>query len=155
MEKKTYLLPHKCQTVGWWLLLLSLISIPVFITLDSHGHLANGGDIGGWVAMFIATCLPYIAIVLVCLSREKVEDEYINHLRVRSVFYVVVFAFIIGMLELASGFISSRLLTVGQMGQVAFYTKILTNPMILAVVYLLLFKGSILINTLKSNKDGQ
>lgn len=146
-------MPHKCQKAGWWLLLVWLVSVILFLTAQSiGGNVADSIETGvaDYLWLFLGTCLPYIAVLLICVSKEKTEDEFINHLRIRSLLWVVAFAFVVGMLSLSLNYSLVRLGTVHQVGMVSMWVNLATNPLTLAVVYLLLFKGSVFINGLKS-----
>ena len=50
--------------------------------------------------MRLIILLPYIAIIFICLSREKQEDEFIRHIRARILAYFAVYylvaSFVIG-----------------------------------------------------------
>lgn len=152
MERKTYLLPHVCQKVGWWMLLVSLLSITMFIAIDSTTGLSNINVALSYLVSILATCLPYLSMGLICLSQEKEEDEYVSHLRMRSLFWVVVFAFAAGIIEQSMNYIFVSFLTIEKRGVLS-YMNFIVNPMSLAIVYVLIFKGSILFNTIKSRKD--
>ena len=78
MNKKSILLPHSCQKLGWCLLALSIL---VFIAQVLFVH-----DID--VAWYFAKASHFIFIVsifLICLSKEKVEDEMISGFRLKSI----------------------------------------------------------------------
>lgn len=103
------LLPYSYKKVGWYTLAVSLILIPalivfVFVIWDKRGDAGfwNGGK-SFWdvyeanTALFrLIILLPYIAIILICLSKEKQEDEFIRHIRVRTLIYFVIIYLIIG-----------------------------------------------------------
>ena len=78
MNKKSILMPHSCQKLGWCLLALSIL---VFIAQVLFVH-----DID--VAWYFAKASHFIFIVsifLICLSKEKVEDEMISGFRLKSI----------------------------------------------------------------------
>ena len=71
-------MPHACQKIGWCLLILSILAEIVkalFVhSIDSAWLFAKGAHI-----IFI------ISIFLICLSKEKVEDEMISGFRLKSI----------------------------------------------------------------------
>lgn len=103
------LLPYSYKKVGWYTLAVSLILIPalivfVFVIWYKRGDAGfwNGGK-SFWdvyeanTALFrLIILLPYIAIILICLSKEKQEDEFIRHIRVRTLICFVIIYLIIG-----------------------------------------------------------
>ena len=81
MNNKSILMPHVCQKVGWWLLLLAalLYVANVFLILTTH-------NIG--IASYLAPSSHLVLIVslfFITLSKEKVEDEMISGLRLKAV----------------------------------------------------------------------
>jgi hypothetical protein len=102
------LLPYSYKKGGWYTLAVSLILIPalivfVFVIWYKRGDAGfwNGGK-SFWdvyeanTALFrLIILLPYIAIILICLSKEKQEDEFIRHIRVRILIYFVLFFLIV------------------------------------------------------------
>lgn len=150
MTKKSLLLPHCFQTTGWWLLAISLVMLGVTLALDMNGN-AQGTAFA--VLAIAGTCLPTLSLLLICVSKERHEDEYVAYLRTRSVLWVVAFAFVVGMIEQSTDYMSVRYLTMQQLGRQHFLMALLTNPALLAVVYLVLFKGALFINKVKISKD--
>ena len=76
-QKKLYLLPHRCQLIGWILVGVSLVfvicSILILENEDEQFTYAAGGMI-----------ISFIGLLLAGLSREKQEDEFTVFLRTRS-----------------------------------------------------------------------
>lgn len=85
---KRFLLPHAFQTVGWLLLLASLVTLAVAMVLDTptadsaaSQPLTRAILIGAQLSIFLIAC-----------SRERVEDEMVSAMRQRalaSVAYVL------------------------------------------------------------------
>ena len=77
-SNKSILMPHKCQKIGWCLLILFVIVMlakALFVhNIDVAWYFAKASH-----ATFI------ISIFLISLSKEKVEDEMISGLRLRSI----------------------------------------------------------------------
>ncbi len=71
-------MPHTCQKIGWCLLILFVIvelANALFVhNIDVAWHFAKASHI-----IFI------VSIFLICLSKEKVEDEMISGLRLKSI----------------------------------------------------------------------
>lgn len=79
MNKKSILMPHSCQKVGWWLLLLFVILLLVNVLLFRRNI-----DVA-WYLAKSAHLTFIVSIFFICLSKEKVEDEMISGLRLRAV----------------------------------------------------------------------
>ena len=71
-------MPHTCQKVGWCLFILSVIAeltkVLFVHNIDVAWYLAKASHI-----TFI------VSIFLICLSKEKVEDEMISGFRLKSI----------------------------------------------------------------------
>ena len=76
-QKKIYLLPHRCQTVGWIIAGVAILGISTsfFLGLDSIQLIRF---------MIYGFLLLYLGLFLVGFSREKTEDEFTLHLRTSS-----------------------------------------------------------------------
>lgn len=106
MNNKSILMPHTCQKVGWCLLILSVIvefAKALFVhSIDVAWYFAQTSHI-----TFI------VSIFLICLSKEKVEDEMISGFRLKAigvttyVFFVLLLVLSI-VLEVKPGFIFSN-----------------------------------------------
>ncbi len=93
MNKKSILMPHSCQKLGWCLLALSIL---VFIAQVLFVH-----DID--VAWYFAKATHITLIVslyFICLSRETVEDEMISGFRLKSI-GITAYAFFVFLLILS------------------------------------------------------
>lgn len=106
MNNKSILMPHTCQKVGWCLLILSVIvefAKALFVhSIDVAWYFAKASHIAFIVSIF-----------LICLSKEKVEDEMISGFRLKAigitayVFFVLLLVLSI-VLEVKPGFIFSN-----------------------------------------------
>ena len=106
MNNKSILMPHTSQKVGWCLLILSVIvefAKALFVhSIDVAWYFAKASHI-----TFI------VSIFLICLSKEKVEDEMISGFRLKAigitayVFFVLLLVLSI-VLEVKPGFIFSN-----------------------------------------------
>ena len=85
-QKKLYLLPHRCQLIGWILVGFSLVFIIGSILILKNGDEQFTYAAGGMV-------ISFIGLMLAGLSREKQEDEFTVFLRTRSALTAVAFMF--------------------------------------------------------------
>ena len=155
METKSYLLPYICQKVGWWLFRVSLVLIACLLILEVSDAV-NNVNIPDWMSettVWLSFAIPYSSIALICLSREKVEDEYISSIRSRSVFIVVVYAFIASLFRSFCYQVGVLLYGASFVGIVAFFSQWLIHPFILAIVFQIIFKGTLIINKIKARND--
>lgn len=98
---KSILLPYRCKKVGWWVLPFSLVLIAVIIVILTTGLLDySAHDIGPTVKFYetvlrLSVLLPYVAAILICLSKEKQEDEFIQQIRTRIIAYFAIYYLVI------------------------------------------------------------
>ena len=81
MKNKTLLMPHTCQKIGWWLLLLMVVVEVAKVILAHTTHNIDSA----WYLAKSAHLLLIISLFLICFSREKVEDEMISALRLKAI----------------------------------------------------------------------
>lgn len=88
MNNKSILMPHSCQKVGWWLLLLIPLVLGFYWILYACYHDTQLFASVNNNSRFI-TMLCYLVIIaasfLICLSKEKVEDEMISQYRLKAI----------------------------------------------------------------------
>lgn len=91
MNNKSILMPHSCQKIGWWLLLLTVLIVVAKIIVLYATHSMD-------VVWYLAKSSHLILIAslfFITLSKERVEDEMISGLRLKAlgltgyVFFVV------------------------------------------------------------------
>ena len=134
MNNKSLLIPHPCKKVGWALFLLS-----VLLTL-ANGMFVHDIHVAWWIAK--ASHIALIAsLFLICLSKEKVEDEMISGLRLKAIgltAYVFFVIFLILSLVLDLNIFSHFSDTLG-----AFLSELLLIilPILLFGLYYVIFKG--------------
>lgn len=154
MNKKSYLLPHACQKAGWWMLLASLVFGLIYVAKET----GNVEDIlldAPAILMFLATGLPFLALMMICISQEKEEDEYIQSLRTRTVFIVVVYDFVVNMIVMSLTNVLVHHIPFDEFAAFHYVTSMCTNLPLLIVIYLVIFKGSLFINQIKMRHDRQ
>ena len=160
MEKKSYLLPHSWQKIGWWLLGASAVGVSILIVFEIIGRLKNWGEVvipelPSLIMVTLVTCVPFLGLLLICLSQEKQEDEFIQCLRSRPLFIVVVYAFVIQMISISLDQFLMAYIPTETLGQLKSIIHYCTNIPLMAVFYLAIFKGMMFVNYLRSKKDGE
>ena len=79
MNTKSILMPHACQKIGWWLLAGSVCGFLVDWLFFARDFDVQCLLVRPLYFTFI------VSIFLICLSKEKVEDEMIAALRLKAV----------------------------------------------------------------------
>ena len=106
MNNKSILMPHICQKIGWGLLLISVL-LNIVMKLFIH-------DIDtAWTIAKVGHFIFILSLFLICMSKEKVEDEMISSYRLRAfgiTFYVffIIFMLVSLILELQPAFLYSK-----------------------------------------------
>lgn len=153
--KKSLLFPYCYQKTGWHLLLLWLTWIAInFILRILH---VSVPEYPLWiydVLLVIYSFLPTVATLMICLSKEKNEDEYIGYIRARSVFFMVIIFFSTLLINVSLTNVGLHICGWSPHGYLMF-SWLYTNPFIITIFYIIIFKGSLLVNWLKTRNDGQ
>jgi hypothetical protein len=85
-QKKLYLLPHRCQLIGWILVGVSLVfAVGCLLFIKGQSDRETYAGLG--------VILSFIGLSLAGLSRERQEDEFTVFLRTRSALTAVAFMF--------------------------------------------------------------
>lgn len=153
MEKKSFLLPYVCQKIGLALLVLFIL----FVLLEVFAN-GNTIEIPDWMTTPLAWTLytlPAISIMLICLSKEKNEDEYICYIRGRVVFIVAAIGFIASMITHVFTIGAAQLYGPFAVGSIFSYAWWFTNALPLSLLYILIFKATLFINWLKTRGNGE
>lgn len=93
MNTKSILMPHACQKIGWWLLAGSACGFLVDWLFFARDFDVQCLLVRPLYFTFI------VSIFLICLSKEKVEDEMIAALRLKAV-GITAYAFFVFLLVL-------------------------------------------------------
>ena len=106
MNNKSILMPHSCQKVGWFLLILSVIAEVAKVLLVHNIDVA-------WYFAKVSHIIFIVSIFLICLSKEKVEDEMISGFRLKSIgmtayVFFILLLIISVVLEIKPGFFFSN-----------------------------------------------
>lgn len=133
--KKQHLLPFPWQKAGYALLLAGIVLSAIFYIPEVlRGEYGTADNPVGTLSFFVL--LPLSAIIL-CFSRERVEDERIEELRMRSVsITAVVFVILLFVRPIVSFFLA-RLFPAGVLGK---WHLIFSSAWWMLFVYLLIFK---------------
>lgn len=85
-QKKLYLLPHRCQLIGWILVGVSLVfAVGCLLFIKGQSDRETYAGLG--------VILSFIGLFLAGLSRERQEDEFTVFLRTRSALTAVALMF--------------------------------------------------------------
>lgn len=135
---KNLLLPHVWQTAGWWMLAVAVILTIGLIAGDIYRVVHN-------VHIYLLWIPVYIGALLVCLSREKVDDEYISAIRGRIVCILVSVAVIAKVLSMTVIVLNINpnisIPIVSYLG----YISYLYHPLSLMVIYIISLKLTLFI----------
>ena len=146
---KSFLLPHKWQIVGGWLIIAAIILAVVLIMCDINGYNGNVRALMAWVPV-------YIGLMLICLSKEKNDDEYIRCLRSRlvGIFVAIAFAFEILDLIFKICFINyGRTSVGGNVTRIILY--FFSYPLLYAIAYIICLKLNLWIINRKMKKNAE
>ncbi len=95
---KSLLLPNSCRKAGWYVFIISLVVIAAIVILNAKlGHSDELYE-NHTTLLRLMILIPYIALVFICLSREKQEDEFIRLIRVRILIYFAIFYLVAGII---------------------------------------------------------
>ncbi|MCI6619320.1 MAG: hypothetical protein MSD82_10745 [Prevotella sp.] len=155
MRTKTLLLPHAWQVGGWiafgfWLLLFVVFRL--LICLDVPFTWPQSVQ---WIVLTVAGLMPYMALVSICLSQERVEDEYVHHIRSVSIFCVAVFVLLLGMLSLGFERLTGYWGFAGVRDAIVWLRDYFTQAPVMVVLYIVVFKGLLWTNWMRSRRYEQ
>ena len=138
MKHKDLLLPYSCQKAGW----IIAIAIPVLFimyALISGGNKALVTERNLQYVIGILALLFFVAVFLICASREKDEDEMISSIRRQT---LSIFIYMLFFLYFLAGIFFS--LDIGLNIVKEYQGEVLGNTIIritlFAIVYELVFK---------------
>ena len=148
MKKKSILMPHTCQKIGWWLLLLIPLGVWFSdILYDYFSETQLFAMVEGNIRFFIMVC--YLVLIasacMICLSKEKVEDEMVSQYRLRAIGISAYVHFILyWIFRLVSALQIGFQFGVGEPWEIDFYatTELFIGliPFTTAALYYLVFK---------------
>lgn len=155
MKLKVRLLPHWCQIIGYsyWLIyfVICLMVMLVFTVFPDSGFAQVIEEISAPVLTDwkIIGIVNYCMLVLAVFSRDRVEDEVVMSLRIRSVVAIVILMFI---LHLAA-YIAPEESLVGFIVNDTLLNNLLQDFGVLVILYLTIFKFSIVFNRWRSRYE--
>ena len=142
--KTNFLLPHKFQIAGWWGLLVSAVLFAILLYINLY-------EPELYTPPMLLAAVPFLAsLLLICISCEKIDDEYIKELRSRIVYALVVAFVLIKIFYLIASSICTSCGAIAVLGVIGFL-NILLNPIILIVIYIVAFRLILFINKYKVN----
>lgn len=138
MKSFKFLLPHFMQYVGLILFLIGVAGL-CFSTAD--------------YVFFFSYFLMAAGLLVIAISKEAIEDEYIMYLRVRSVFILAVLALVYGVISPLADFLLTRMFDISTVGKILIVRNVITGLPFIVGLYLLLFKGSLVVNTKSETQE--
>ena len=162
------LLPYRYKKTGWWILIVSLITITavLFIMGQTNADVL-GADRYSYIRTYVTVCrimavFPYIGLMIICLTKEQQEDEFIRHIRVRVLVYFVI-VYVIAQFFLKQSYSAASLYVTfhGNQSVGNFYIvmdfvqrvfRLISFVPLLSVVYALVLR-KVLSNNLKESND--
>ena len=148
MKHKDLLLPYSCQKAGW----IIAIAIPVLFilyALISGGNKALVTERNLHYLFGILAMLFFVAVFLICASREKDEDEMISSIRRQT---LSIFIYVLFFLYFLAGLFFS--LDIGLHFVKDYQGEVLGNTIIritlFAIIYELVFKIRLWLNRRES-----
>lgn len=144
---KSFLLPHKWQIVGGWLLIAYVIGDILFV-FNQISAICGIYPMMMWIVL-------YIAIMLLCLSKEKNDDEYIRSLRSRLAIIVIALAFIVSIIGLTLDLYAThyaRNLITWRCNLLVYF---ISNPVFYGIFYIVALKFNLWIINRKMKKNAE
>lgn len=154
---KSYLLPYKYQKLGWKLIciFIGLLSLHLILYLGFSIRITDAPQPVPWILFLFARVFPYLALALICLSKEKNEDEFVQYIRGKVIWFIVVTLLVLGMFNLAT----EEIFPMWGLGNfhhsIVWWDRYLKLTPVTTTIYIILFKGMLFYNNYKSRKSGQ
>jgi len=162
------LLPYRYKKTGWWILIGSLILIPTVLYIMGQTKAdVMGAERYSYIRTYVTMCrimavFPYVGLMIICLTKEQQEDEFIRHIRVRVLAYFVI-VYVIAEFFLKQSFsatyvylLSRHNQSVGTLYHILEFVervfRLLSFVPLLSVVYVLVLK-QVLSNNVKESND--
>lgn len=151
MKVKLRLLPHWCQTVGYTYWVVFLV---VCCLLQIMHSVAPHGVVTEYVYDFLSPVMNnleivgifnYLMLIMAAFSRERVEDEVMLMLRLRSLVIIVAVNFLLATASVAAPETSAIAYVLSDVSEF-----ITSDFGVIMLLYLAIFKVSVLIHRLRS-----
>ncbi|MDE6048388.1 MAG: hypothetical protein K2G09_01665 [Paramuribaculum sp.] len=140
MFYQKFLLPHFMQFVGVALALIGIIVLCL-------------GNMD--IISFFSYTLLAAGLLLAAISKEKTEDEFITYLRMRSIITVTIICLIYSVILPISNYFLMRSMDIFVLGRITLLQNFITSTPAVVLLYILLFKGSIIVNSKKDEQYDQ
>ena len=172
---ESILLPYQYKKPGWIMMTVSLILIPIVVYYLGHVLVYNIGDVMDrvvresyiktyMIVSRILVVIPFIGLMLVCMSKEEHEDEFLRHIRVRTLaFFVILFILITFIYRVSWGveFLISRGRSLAQVpihlrNTLMHFNRVclfVTYPPLLALAYALVLRKVLSKNLTESSNE--
>lgn len=138
MYNKTFLMPHRCQKTGWVIIAIAFVIAVCFFCSIILNYQAQH-TVSALLTSLVL--LSATGLLLVCFSKEKHEDEYIGYLRTQILTWIIVYVFAVVVAREVLGFLLTWFASVSVHGTAMTIVSFLpTNPIILGIIYLIIFK---------------
>lgn len=128
---KNLLLPHRCKHLASFLLIVALAFILIMVLRPVEEERTDT-----W--LLSAATIAMIALPIIALSRERIEDEYISSLRGQTLVAVIYLFFIVNLLRIPFFYVGTRILTLGEIVRIKTWTDWLSNPVFICAVYVII-----------------
>ncbi len=139
MNNKSILMPHSCQNIGWWLLLLTALIVVAKIIIS---YTTRNIDVV-WYLAKSSHLILITALFFITLSKEKVEDEMISGLRLKALGltgYVLFVVFLLLSLTLELHLLDLFTSNVGTISPFLSELFLIVLPIASAGLYYLIFR---------------
>ena len=123
---KNLLLPHRCKHLASILLIVALTFILIMALRPVEEERTDT-----W--LLSAATIAMIALPIIALSRERIEDEYISSLRGQTLVAVIY------LLLIPFFYVGTLILTLGEIVRIKAWTDWLSNPVFICAVYVIIF----------------
>lgn len=150
------MLSYRFQKAGWWLLLVSVVCAALCVIFESIDIEADAWVRGISVPSgLMSYVFFYLSLILISISREKNEDEYILSRRIKVALIVVVYALVIKMIASLMLQICIRMGYTMEFGEWMSFFNITTNVVVLTVSYIIIFKLMLFVESLKLKRNNE
>lgn len=140
MKIKKIMLPHWVQPISAAVAACGLAAMIASAMFEPTSATAE-------ITLFFGYWALFFGLIATVFAREKTEDEFIDHLRLASIFRVTVCYVLWSVFAAIGSYLLPRMLTLETMGQVAWVAMWPNGAIFWILLYLVLFKGAIFANS--------
>lgn len=141
MKTKYLLLPHYFQKVGWGLFIFSFIFlVGAMYTFNTLKLFSQNNSHYATLTLYI---ILFLSALFVAFSKEKIEDEFIQKIRYKS---IVITAYVVFLLFLILLIMYAFNQSFDIMPRTIFTYLWLINPLTMFMFYVLIFRVSLFIS---------